>query len=494
MAWLIGGILFLILGYFTYGKVVERIVGPDDRPTPALAMPDGVDYVPLPKWKNMMIQLLNIAGTGPVIGVVLGIKFGKVALLIIPVGCVLMGAVHDFVCGMISVRMKGANLPTIVSRTLGKGYGRVFGWLMGFLLLLCVTVFINVPAKIIDQQWLSQLPFFWPVVGIIFGYYVLATLFPIDTIIGRIYPFFSVMLLVGTLAILGKILIDGFADPSILEESAAFVKYKTEVFNANGRSPLFPLLFVTIACGIISGFHATQSPIVARTIRSEREGRATFYGMMIAEGVIAMIWASASLVFYNHDPSQLSENAAVVLGRISTYLLGSWVGTAAVIAVVVLAITSGDTALRSARLSLSEMAGIGQAKLSSRILVCLPLIAIVVGFVWWSSLSPKTFNHIWNYFAWANQFVAVTTLMSATVWLLRQGKGAKCLVTMLPGLFMTTVVVSFILWTSADKGQPWGLVPGGLPLGLSIGIGVAVAVVLAAVAVRLGLRKDEPAE
>ena len=494
MTWLIGGILFLILGYFTYGKVVERIVGPDDRPTPAVAMPDGVDYVPLPKWKNMMIQLLNIAGTGPVIGVVLGIKFGKIALLVIPVGCVLMGAVHDFVCGMMSVRMKGSNLSSIVVRMLGRGYGTVFSWIMCFLLLLCVTVFINVPAKIIDQQWLPEMPFFWPIVGLIFGYYVLATLFPIDMIIGRIYPFFSVMLMLGTLAILVKMLCNGIVDPTILEESAAFLKYKTEVFNANGRSPLFPVLFVTIACGIISGFHATQSPIVARTIKSEREGRATFYGMMIAEGVIAMIWASASLVFYNHDPSQLSENAAVVLGRISTYLLGPWVGTAAVVAVVVLAVTSGDTALRSARLSLSEMVNITQTKLSNRILVCLPLIAIVVGFIWWSSLSPKTFNHVWNYFAWGNQFVAATTLLAATVWLLRQGRGAKCLVTLLPGLFMTTVVVSFILWTSADKGQPWGLIPGGLPLPWAIGLGLAVAAVLAGIAVRLGLKKEKDFE
>lgn len=490
MSWLIGGLIFLVLGYFTYGRFVERIVGPDDRVTPAIANADGVDYVSLPKWKNMMIQLLNIAGTGPVIGVVLGIKFGKIALLIIPVGCVLMGAVHDFTCGMMSMRMKGSNLSAIVVRMLGRGYGTAFAWVMCFLLLLCVTVFINVPAKIIDQQWLTQGAFFWPIVGVIFGYYVLATLFPIDTIIGRIYPFFSVMLLVGTLAILVKVLCDGFVDPSILEESVEFAKYKTEVFNANGRSPLFPVLFVTIACGIISGFHATQSPIVARTIRSEREGRATFYGMMIAEGVIAMIWASASLVFYNHDPSQLSENAAVVLGRVSTYLLGSWVGTAAVIAVVVLAITSGDTALRSARLSLSEMVGIEQAKFANRILVCLPLIAIVVGFIWWSSLSPKTFNHVWNYFAWGNQFVAVTTLSSATVWLLRQGKGVRCLITLVPELFMTTVVVSFILWTSADKGQPWGLVPGGLPLPWAIGIGVMVAVIVTGIVVRTGLRKS----
>ena len=491
MLHLLGGILLLIVGYFTYGRLVERIVAPTDAQTPAIANPDGVDYVPLPKWKNMMIQLLNIAGTGPVIGPILGVKFGKVALLIIPIGCILMGAVHDFMTGMISVRMNGANLPKIIDRTLGRTYATVFSWTMVFLLLLCVTVFINVPAGIIDGQWFPNVDFFWTAVAIIFVYYVAATLFPVDTIIGRIYPVFAVMLLVGTLAILAMLVWNGMHDASILEESAHFLKYKAEVFNANGRSPLFPLLFVTIACGIISGFHATQSPIVARTVRSEREGRATFYGMMIAEGVIAMIWAAAALAVYNFDEANLTKGASAVLVVIAKHMLGDWMGGAAVIAVVVLAITSGDTALRSARLSLSEMLNVGQSRLLSRIGVCLPLIAIVCGFIWWSSLSPKTFNHLWNYFAWGNQFVAATTLTASTVWLLKSGKGLKCLVTLVPGLFMTTVVVSFILWTSADKGQPWGLVPGGLPLPTAIVIGAAVAVLLACFAVWRGRRPDD---
>ena len=491
MFFLLGGIAFLLLGYFTYGKLVERVVAPDDRQTPALTEADGVDFVPLPKWKNMMIQLLNIAGTGPVIGVILGIKFGKVALLIIPVGCVFMGAVHDFMTGMMSVRMKGANLPKILDRTLGRGYATVFSWAMVFLLLLCVTVFINVPAKLIDTSWLPNIPFFWPAVAIIFVYYVVATVFPVDAIIGRVYPLFSIMLLVGTVAIFGALIWRCCTgDAAILEESAAFLKYHDEVFAANGRSPLFPLLFVTIACGIISGFHATQSPIVARTIKSEREARATFYGMMIGEGVIAMIWACAALAMYNIQPSDLELNPAVVLGHAATELLGPWIGGAAVFAVVVLAITSGDTALRSARLSLSEMVGIEQKPLLNRILVCLPLVAIVAGFIWWSSLSPKSFNHVWNYFAWGNQFVAATTLTAGTVWLLKEGHRAACLMTLVPGLFMSTVVVSFILWTSSDKGQPWGLVPGGLPLPWAIAIGAVAAVALAAYAVRRGLRRD----
>ena len=487
MAWLIGGILFLILGYFTYGKVVERIVGPDDRPTPALAMPDGVDYVPLPKWKNMLIQLLNIAGVGPVIGVILGIKFGKVALLIIPVGCVLMGAVHDYLAGMMSMRMNGANMPRMVRASLGAGFARAFTWFLMILLLLVVAVFVNVPANLIDRQWFPGFPFFWWAAAAIFVYYVAATLFPVDQIIGRIYPVFGALLIVGSFAILIALVIAGIRSPEILNDCAGFADYKS-------ANPIFPCLFVTIACGIISGFHATQSPIVARTCVSERQARMTFYGMMILEGVIAMIWAAAALAIYNVDGANLGLPGPVVLGNIANHFLGRWMGGVTVAAIVILAITSGDTALRSSRLTFAEELGIDQTGLRRRILTTLPFIVVIAGLLWWSNADAKTFGFLWNYFAWGNQVIAVTMLLTATVWLLRQGKGAKCLVTMLPGFFMTTVVVSFILWTSADKGQPWGLVPGGLPLGLSIGIGVAVAVVLAAVAVRLGLRKDEPAE
>lgn len=474
MLFLIGGLLFLLVGYLTYGRFVERVFRPDDRMTPAIRRTDGVDFVPLPKWKNMMIQLLNIAGTGPVIGVILGIKFGKIALAIIPVGCIFMGAVHDFFSGMLSVRTKGANLPRLVRKMFGVRYAVVFSWTMCFLLLLCVTVFINVPAEIIDRRWLPGTTFFWPTVALIFGYYIIATLFPIDVIIGRLYPIFSVLLIVGTFAILACVLWCGFQDPTILDESAAFIKYKTEVFNANGSSPIFPLLFVTIACGIISGFHATQSPIVSRTMKSEREGRATFYGMMVLEGVIAMIWASAALVIYNWKPENLELSPALVLGNIATEFLGAHAGGAAVIAVVVLAITSGDTALRSARLSLAEMLGIRQRAVLNRILVCLPLIAIIVFFLWWSSLSPKTFSHLWNYFAFGNQLISSTTLMMCTIWLMRQGRGWRALVTFVPGVFMTMVVVTFILWTSSDKGQPWGLVPGGLPLQVAIAVAAVV--------------------
>ena len=476
MSWFLGGIAFLLLGYFTYGRLVERIIGPDDRKTPCVANPDGVDFVPLPQWKNMLIQLLNIAGVGPVIGVILGIKFGKVALLIIPVGCVLMGAVHDYLAGMMSMRMNGANMPRMVRENLGAGYARVFTWLLMVLLLLVVAVFVNVPANLIDRQWFPQVPFFWWAAASIFVYYVAATLFPVDQIIGRIYPLFGALLIIGSLAILVALVIAGFRSPEILDDCAGFADYKSV-------NPLFPCLFVTIACGIISGFHATQSPIVARTCVSERQARMTFYGMMILEGVIAMIWAAAALTIYNLDGANLGLPGPVVLGNVANHFLGRWMGGVTVAAIVILAITSGDTALRSSRLTFAEELRIDQKNVHRRILTTLPFIFIIAGLLWWSNASAKTFGLLWNYFAWGNQIIAVTMLMSATVWLIRQGRGAKSAVTLLPGAFMCTVVMSFILWASPAKGQVWGA---GLSYDISLAIGVLISGLFAAYVVWRG--------
>ena len=481
MSWFLGGIAFLVLGYFAYGRLVERLLPPDDRKTPCVAHPDGVDYVPLPKWKNMLIQLLNIAGVGPVIGVILGIKFGKVALLIIPVGCVFMGAVHDFFAGMISMRMDGANLPRMVREHLGAKYAAVFGWIMMAALLLCVTVFINTPATLIDRQWFPDVSVFWVSVGVIFAYYVAATLFPIDAIIGRFYPVFGALLLVGTAAISVALVVAGFARPEILDDCAGFADYQAV-------NPLFPCLFVTIACGIVSGFHATQSPIVARTCVSEREGRATFFGMMIAEGVIAMVWAAAALAIYNLAPENLSLSGPVVLGNIAKRFLGPWMGGVTVAAIVVLAITSGDTALRSARLSLAEELKVDQVAVGKRILTCIPLVAVVAGLLAWSNGDAASFNHLWNYFAWMNQLLSTTMLFVASVWLMRKGRGAKSLVALVPGVFMCLVISTFAFWAWPTKGQVWGLVPGGLPLPGAVAAAAAVTALCVAWVVRQGRR------
>ena len=479
MTWFLGGILFLIVGYFIYGKIAEKIFLPDDRKTPAVDHPDGVDTLPLPQWKNMLIQLLNIAGVGPVIGVILGIKFGKIALLVIPVGCVLMGAVHDFVGGMMSLRNDGANLPRIVRKYLGGAYATVFSWVMAILLLLVVAVFINVPANLIDKTVLPSISFFWWAVAIIFAYYIAATLFPVDKIIGRVYPFFGVLLIIGSIAIFAALVWCGFTNPAVFSDCEGFAGFQK-------GNPLFPCLFVTIACGIISGFHATQSPIVARTMTSERQARSTFFGMMVAEGIIAMIWAAAALAIYNIAPENLNLAGPVVLGNITTHFLGKWMGGVTVFAIVVLAVTSGDTALRSARLSISEMFRIDQISLVKRIVTTLPLILIVAALLWWSNLSAKSFSNLWNYFAWGNQMLAATTLMAGTVWLLREGKKLACCITLLPGMFMTSVIATFILWTPGTGGMPVGIVPGGLSLVLSVLVSSAVSLSFAVWVIRRG--------
>ena len=446
MWWFLGGIALLIGGYVTYGKIVEKIIGPDDRQTPAKLHPDGVDYIVLPNWKNMLIQLLNIAGIGPVIGVILGVMFGDIVFIIIPIGNILGGAVHDFTAGMMSIRHNGANLPKLVEDSLGKITAKIFGLFVTVILLLVVAVFVNVPAGLIAVMK-PDVPLFWPAVGVIFIYYICATLFPVDKIIGKIYPIFGALLLIGSLALFVSLLFNVWNQPELLTETAIFKQGKT-------HQPIVPVLFVTIACGILSGFHATQSPIIARTMATERDGRANFYGMMIVEGIIAMIWAAGAMVIYNKFPVFMGPNANATLSKITTYFLGSWMGPVTIVAVIILAITSGDTALRSLRLSLAERFSLSQVSLRDRFLLTLPLIILVSGLLWWSNTNATSFKWLWNYFAWGNQVLAVFTLFTVTVWLMRRKK--NFLIALVPGAFMMFVVTSFILWTSPVHKLPWG--------------------------------------
>lgn len=460
----------LILGYFTYGKFIEKLLAPDDRETPAKKFFDGVDYLTLPHWKNMLIQLLNIAGVGPVIGVIIGIKFGSIVFLIIPIGNIIAGATHDFLGGMMSIRNRGANLPSIIKGNLGGVYATFFNFFMCFLLLLVVAVFINIPAKLIDG-FMPSAPLFWAAVVSIFLYYIAATLFPIDKIIGRIYPIFGALLIIGSLAIFVALMFAGFENPSLLEQSESF---KAQMWTSENQHPIIPLLFVTIACGIISGFHATQSPIVARTMASERQTRSTFYGMMVVEGVIAMVWAAGALAIYNLFPEQFKQPAPLVLSQITNHFLGSGMGAITIIGVIILAITSGDTAMRSLRLSLAEIFNIGQKKIRNRILLVLPIVFVVSILLAWSNSSEKSFNHLWNYFAWGNQVLAASTLMAAVVWLKRSGKNG--LAALLPALFMVFIVFCYILWTSPEHGGPVGF---GLSLNASYGASALLTLVVA---------------
>ncbi len=463
--WFFIGIVALVVGYFTYGRFVENLLNPDQRPTPAVAQADGVDYVALPQWKNMLIQLLNIAGVGPVIGVIVGIKFGWICFWIIPLGCIFGGAVHDYVSGFMSLRARGANLPTLTTHSLGKWYSQVYSLFVCALLLLVVAVFINIPANlsegILSPERGTDATLFWAFVGIIFLYYILATLFPVDKIIGRVYPIFGALLLLGTLAIFCSLAWEVLNAPQLLTETDAF---KAGMFT---DQPVIPCLFVTIACGIISGFHATQSPIVARTIISERQTRATYYGMMILEGIIAMVWAGAGMAIYNLKPELMSAVPTAALVESTRHFLGSWMGLVTIFSVIILAITSGDTALRSLRLTLAEMLHFPQRRIAARILICIPLIAIISILLWWSNQSAETFNWLWKYFAWGNQILAASTLMVCTVWLMRRGNAPW--LTLIPGAFMTFVVTSFILWTApTHPGCPYGL---NLPLNVAYAIG-----------------------
>ncbi len=444
------GLLILAGGYFFYGRLVERIIGPDDRETPAVSMRDGVDFMVLPHWKNMLIQLLNIAGVGPVIGVILGIKFGVIAFVVIPVGNIIGGAVHDFLSGMMSLRSNGANLPWIIRENIGRKFYFVFSAFMVFLLLLVVAVFINIPAQLVDSMTPGR-PVFWIAVAAIFIYYIAATLFPVDKIIGACYPVFGGLLLLGTLAIFIAMLKKLCSAPGLLEESPAF---QAAMFTAENGKPIIPMLFVTIACGIMSGFHATQSPIIARTMSSERQARSSFYGMMVLEGVIAMIWAGAALMIYNMYPELMRKVPGLVLNDITREFLGKYTGTVTVISVIILAITSGDTAMRSLRLSMAEIINVPQKKIINRIALCLPLIAVISLLLWWSNKSASTFNQLWNYFAWGNQVLAACTLAAGTVWLGVRGK--NCWIAWIPGAFMSFVVITYILWISPAHGGPIG--------------------------------------
>ena len=445
------GMAILLIGYFTYGRFIERILGPDDRETPAKRSFDGVDYVVLPHWKNMLIQLLNIAGVGPVIGVILGIKFGVIAFLIIPIGNIIGGAVHDFVAGMMSLRYNGANLTALIRMTTGKMFYYIFSIFMVLLLLLVVVVFINIPAELIAGFFASGNAF-WIAVAVIFIYYIAATLFPVDKIIGSIYPIFGALLLIGSLAIFVVLMFESARAPELLSESVAF---KEQMWSAANNHPILPMLFVTIACGILSGFHATQSPIIARTMAHEKQARSSFYGMMVVEGIIGMIWAAGGMAMYNLQPLLMQKNPTLVLNEITTHFLGSWLGGVTICSVIILAITSGDTAMRSMRLSLAEIFNLEQKSFSKRLLLCVPMILIVTLLLIWSNQSPKTFAQLWNYFAWSNQVLASCTLTVGTIWLVATGRPGW--ITALPGAFMTFIVITYILWISPAHGGPLGL-------------------------------------
>jgi carbon starvation protein CstA len=426
---------FLIVGYFTYGKFIERMFAPDGRATPAISRPDGMDYIPLSSWKVFMIQFLNIAGLGPIFGAIMGAKFGTSAYLWIVLGTVFAGAMHDYVAAMISLRNDGESLPEMIGRYLGRTTKFVMRIFTVVLLILVGAVFVAGPANLLATLTPEVLDTtFWIVV--VFLYYIIATLLPIDKIIGKIYPLFGAALLFMAVGILVMLFVKM---PPIAE-------IWDGLQNTNPHAaalPIFPFMFVSIACGAISGFHATQSPLMARCLKSEHHGRPVFYGAMIAEGIVALIWAAAANAFFN-EHGMGETNAAVVVDSITKNWLGMVGGVLAILGVIAAPITTGDTAFRSARLMVADFLHIGQKKMSHRLLICIPLFLVAVGILLYSLRDAEGFNIIWRYFAWANQTLAVFTLWAITVYLVQEKRGFYYLVSFLPACFMTSVCITYI--------------------------------------------------
>ena len=455
-------LLLLVGGYMVYGAYVNRIFAPDNRKTPAITKADGVDYIPLPTWKIFMIQFLNIAGLGPIFGAIMGAQFGTASYLWIVIGTIFAGAVHDFFSGALSIRNGGESLPEIVGRYLGLTTKKVMTLFTMILMILVGAVFVSGPAELIagmTPEWMDA--YFWIVV--IFLYYVLATLMPVDKIIGKVYPLFAFALLFMAVGILVMLYVKS---PDLPEMWNGFgTKYE--------KNPIFPMMFISIACGAISGFHATQSPLMARCMKHEKHCRPIFYGAMITEGVVALIWAAAATAFFqdNGIMDQVTGRAysgAMVATQISKDWLGAVGGILAILGIVAAPITSGDTALRSARLIAADFLHIEQRSIAKRLMICIPLFLLTIGVLVYSLSDAEGFKIIWRYFAWCNQTLAVFTLWAITVYLVRGKK--NYFITLLPALFMTLVCSTYIC-----------IAPEGLSLSQGVSYGIGGACMLVAV-------------
>ena len=463
----------LVLGYLLYGRFVERIFGPDNRPTPALAKADGLDYIVLPNWKVFMIQFLNIAGTGPIFGAIMGAKFGPVAYLWIVFGCIFAGAVHDYFSGMLSMRHDGAGLPELCGRYLGNTTKNAMLVFTVLLLIMVGTVFVYSPAEILHSMGGDTM--MW--VAVIFVYYIIATMLPIDKIIGKVYPLFAFSLLFMAGALMLWLFIHW---PTIPEVWTNLYNMGAATEPDKWKDAIFPALFITIACGAISGFHGTQSPLMARCVGNERMGRPIFYGAMITEGIVALIWASVSSWFFYGEPAPgyiLIANATAGFHTsapaVVNLVCNDWLGVAgavlAMLGVVAAPITSGDTAFRSGRLIVAEWLKLNQRPIINRFYICIPMFACSIVMLIWQLENPDGFNTIWQYFGFSNQALSVFTLWTITVYLVRHKK--PYWVTLIPALFMTTVCSTFLFVSKQAFQLPESV---GYPLG---GVCLVVAII-----------------
>ena len=464
-------IIALVLGYLVYGKIVERNFGVDEkRITPAIEKNDGVDFVPMNWLKIFLIQFLNIAGLGPIFGAIAGALWGPVAFIWIVLGSIFAGAVHDYFSGMLSLRHGGASIPEVVGKYLGSGFKNFMRFFAVILLILVGVVFIKGPASILNNLTGLNITV---LVSVVFIYYLIATMVPIDKLIGRIYPVFGLILLIMAFGIAGALVFGAQQMPELSLSTLS------NMHSNAGDYPIFPLLFITIACGAISGFHSTQSPLMARCITNEKQGRKVFYGTMIAEGVVALIWAAAAMTFFGgirelgETMAQDGHNAAWAVNEISNGLLGKIGGFLAILGVVIAPITSGDTAFRSARLTIADAIGLKQGSIRNRLFITVPLF--LVGF----ALTQVNFSIIWRYFGWANQTLATLVLWTSAVYLLKEGR--KFWIALVPATFMTAVITSYLLIA------PEGFALPALPSYI-VGIGVALFAVALFYLMRFKLR------
>lgn len=423
----------LVAAYFLYGGLLSRVAKLDKgADVPSKTMYDGVDYMPLPRWRIFLIQLLNIAGTGPIFGAILGACYGPVAFLWITLGGILMGAMHDFFAGVISLRNGGKSLPETIGKYLGGGMRRFSLVVIPILMVLVGGVFIVTPSKILTSM--TDIPYLWWV-GIVIVYYIVATIMPVDKIIGKIYPVFGATLIFMALAMLGVILFGNYSVPEL--------NTLDNMHYAADKLPIVPTLFISIACGAISGFHATQSPLMARCMTSETQARPIFFGAMISESIIALIWAAVAMAFFggveglNGWMQANGNDAGLAVSTISVTTLGTAGSILALLGVVAAPITSGDTAFRSARLIVADMLNFDQRPIWKRLAVSLPLFAVGVG------IAFIDFDIIWRYFAWSNQALSVLTLWMITAWLMRRRSRASWLA-LIPAMIMTYICASFV--------------------------------------------------
>lgn len=449
-------LLLLVAGYLIYGRYVARMFGCDaTNPTPCQVCADGVDFIPLPTWKVFMIQFLNIAGTGPIFGAIMGAKFGVAAYLWIVLGCIFAGAVHDFLSAMLSLRNGGMGLPELVGKYLGEKTRKVMLAFSVVLLVMVGAVFVYSPAVILEK--IAGTAEMW--FGLIFVYYMLATVLPINKIIGRIYPLFAFSLIFMAVALLVCLYIKMPQLPELWDG----LHNRALTVRPDWKQDLFPCLFITIACGAISGFHATQSPLMTRCLKSEGAARGVFYGAMITEGMVALVWATIGMYFFYDlgTPGFETMAGAAQTGfdtpapAVVSLICNDWLGVAggllALIGVVAAPITSGDTALRSARLIIAEALHLTQTKVKNRFLICIPLFAVTLLLLLWQVGNPDGFNVIWQYFGWSNQALSVFTLWTLTVYLTLKHK--PYVVTLIPAVFMTAVCATYLFVAPSALGM-----------------------------------------